>query len=387
MARHEKGDRVQLIRKLIKKTKKKGRNLLAGRAVDPAGANDYRAPEFFNRTKEAKIDKFLSKLGRSTHVIARQELLDHIRRLRPRASFSSSPGYDGTVNNREDVFVLMPEELKIARTVREAHPRSRVYSVKYDLLPAILTGSRDRVFLEPDSRTAPELKFAVFCTPRSGSTYLCSLLAKAGCGQPREHLREPLVYLLKQGLEFPPFLEGLYRCGTKNRVFGTKFIHHYLFNGFSTEEARDSLRDHLADEGFRFIYLERDKVEQAVSQYFATSTRIWHVRRDFDDKLVDRYARIPYDLEKLKTRYEWSMRGEAELQGFLERFEQPILRLDYAALDADPTKVLAEVLDFLGVGQAFPAAGQDRLTEKVSGKIPVVQDYVARLREDLGLVS
>ena len=378
---------MQFIRKLIKTAKRKWRKSLAGRLLDRKAAHGYEAPQFFDRTREAKIDKFLSKVGGNAHIIARQEVLEHIRRLKPRASFSSSSRYDGTVNDRETVFVLMPEELEIARRIRNDHPRSRVFSVKYDLLPAILTGSKNRIFLEPNSRAEPELKFALFCTPRSGSTYLCSLLAKAGCGQPREHLREPLIYLLKQGLDFPLFMEGLYRYGTKNRTFGTKFIHHYLFNGFKTEEARQSFRNLLEDQGFRLIYLERDKIEQAVSQYFATSTRIWHVRQDFDEKLVERYAQIPYDLEKLRTRYEWSMRGEAELRGFLERFEQPILHLDYAALDSNPTRVLADVLDFLGAGQDFPADDQNRITRKVSGKIPVVQDYAARLREDLGLAS
>lgn len=378
---------MQFIRKLIKKAKKKWRKAVGRSSGVGAEADGYEAPEFFGRTKEAKIDQFLAGLGRNAHIIARQELLNHLRHLSPRASFSSSPGYDGSVNNRENVFILMPDELKIARNVREDHPRSRVFSVKYDLLPAILTGSPDRIFRQSDSPADPELKFAVFCTPRSGSTYLCSLLTKAGCGEPVEHVRDPMVYLLRQGLDFPQVLERLYRGGTKNRVFGTKVIHHYLFNGFNNEEARASLRSLLADEGFRIIYLERDKIEQAVSQYFANSTRIWHVRRDFDDKLTERYAQIPYDFEKLKTRYEWSLRGEAELQSFLEGFDQPVLHLDYASLDSEPGRVLEEVLEFLGVGQAFPVDDRSQLTKKVSGEMPMVQDYVARLRQDLGLVG
>ena len=364
----------------IKRLKKRVR-------IARARTGNVNVPELFRKTHELQIDRFLSKLGDNAHLIAPDDLLTHVRSLRRRTRFSSSCAYDGTVNGRTTVLVLMPGELQYVEQIQADHPDCSVYSVKYDVLPALVSHRKTQALDRHGFEPVPDHKYAVFCTPRSGSTYLCRLLAQAGYGHPIEHLHEPLVHFLSQGLDFSRFLRNLYRVSSNNSIFGTKFIDHFIFNAFASDEAQKSLCDLLTDEGFKLICLERDKVEQAVSQYFAVNTEIWHLAADTQRARTEKHNLLPYDFEKLKTHYDSLINCEIQLQEFLQKFHQPMLHIDYAELDARPQETLGRVLDFLDFGEVGQKGSPAYLTRKLSAEMSVMKTYVSRFRKELEQIS
>ncbi len=118
---------------------------------------------------------------------------------------------------------------------------------------------------------SPQIAYAIVSTPRSGSTALCEALATTQmAGFPTEHLRAPTLFLTKY-CKFNPLrylqLSMTYQT-TKNEVFGTKLISHFL----------EGYQESLSFDNFKFIYLiRRDKIAQAVSGFIATKINMWHV--------------------------------------------------------------------------------------------------------------
>ena len=368
------------VKGFIKRLKKRAR-------MTGARTGSINVPELFRKTHKLRIDRFLSKLGDNSHLIAPDELLNHVRSLRWRTKFSSSCAYDGTVNGRTTVLVLMPEELQCVGQIRADHPDCSVFSVKYDVLPALISHRKTQALDRHGFEPVPDHKYAVFCTPRSGSTYLCRLLAQAGYGHPIEHLHEPLVYFVSLGLDFSRFLNNLYRVSSNNSIFGTKFIDHFVFTAFASGEAQKSFCNLLTDEGFKLLCLERDKVEQAVSQYFAVNTEVWHLAADTQGARPEKHNILPYDFEKLKTHYDSLINCEIQLQEFLQKFHQPILHIDYAELDARPQETLGRVLDFLDFSEVGQKGNSAYLTRKLSAEMSVMKTYVSRFRKDLEHMS
>ena len=77
-------------------------------------------------------------------------------------------------------------------------------------------------------------RYAICSLPRSGSFLLCEMLRSVGLGDPREHLRPPILKFLDRSPEDDFDLVEWYQrvnsLARKNGVFGTKLISHFIFD-------------------------------------------------------------------------------------------------------------------------------------------------------------
>ena len=136
----------------------------------------------------------------------------------------------------------------------------------------------DRSELEHTIRTVvpADRKYVVLFTPRSGSSWLTSLLSGVDClGRPEEYLNPAFLRDVAQALNctaraelFPALLR---KCKTDNGVFGIEV--RYTDIGLFGEE---NFLEGIGSDAL-FYYLWRDNiVAQGVSLYRAVTTGKWH---------------------------------------------------------------------------------------------------------------
>lgn len=264
-----------------------------------------------------------------------------------------------------------------------------VLSLTGDYLMAIAAG------LDPwsdisllDGETLPGDVYGVVCLPRSGSTYFCHLLQGLGTlGRPTEHLRPHILFLIEHGaaLGFDPLRWLLLSARTAEigRPFGSKIITDFAIALWPLldEEQRALMMDHFA--GAKLIHLERtDKFAQAVSQFIADETRIWHVRKK-DDESAYRTAKqaIVYDGERLGAIYRTFVDDERKLARWLQAWPGPVHHLTYEELVENPEQAVSQTAAFILDESPEPV---DLTHEKY---LPMSDDinrsFADRLRSDL----
>ena len=213
----------------------------------------------------------------------------------------------------------------------------------------------------PGEDAAEALKYLVCSVPRSGSGYLCSLLAQTGVAGmvPFEH-GHGWEYLLphrraalgaRPGDDFPRLLDRAFALGTSpNGVQGFKVVWgHFgpLYSGYARRcgaAGRDELED-LLGRRIRWVYLERrDRIAQAVSWARATQSGRWNV-------LVGEGAGGTEQYNYLLIRYKlWSIDAERRAwRRFFDRLGVQPLNLVYEDFVAAPLETLARIGEFLGL--------------------------------------
>lgn len=202
-----------------------------------------------------------------------------------------------------------------------------------------------------DARIFDLPSYAVVCTPRSGSTYLGELLSSIGLGCPNEHLRDKEIELLA-GLDLSEsetrqFLKAFFWRNQRSFVFGTKLISHYVTKLISTISLDNSLIAELR-ENFKIVYLVRkDKVRQAISDYLANLSGVWHVRSEGGAKALDQsFRKIDYDFAEIFRRYNELIQVEGKLYSLFKDCKHTIIY--YEDLVADRDQSFKKVVEFLG---------------------------------------
>lgn len=197
--------------------------------------------------------------------------------------------------------------------------------------------------------------YAIVCTARSGSTYLCELLTANRGGKPKEHLRPPVIDMLAKAPQDAvkprqtSFIQAVLRHGQRDGVFGTKLIAHFCKSA-KTFVDHVALAEQIRSLGsLRILYLiRRDKVLQAISTERAQQTNIYHIRTEAVATNSAR-AEYVYDYDSLRARVDILHREEEEVQRALATMPHPVLVVDYDALVADPERQMRRILDFLGI--------------------------------------
>lgn len=223
--------------------------------------------------------------------------------------------------------------------------------------------------------------YIVLCTGRSGSSHLCDLLTNTGvCGYPKEHLRDPQVFCLRNGLvDLGALLARLLVShSTPNRVFGTKLISRYVLE--MLKDVDPAQLELPAD--MPVVYLSRrDKVAQAASIVRAKKTGRWHLRegRKAPPECVEL---TPAEVADAVAEYHQNLQRQHELDTLAAELFQPeqVLQITYEDLVADPRGVLARVMAHIGVETGdgeVPLASEHR-------KIPAKDRIYDQLREALG---
>jgi trehalose 2-sulfotransferase len=222
-----------------------------------------------------------------------------------------------------------------------------------------------RVSLSSVGAVLSASSYLICGTPRTGSTWLCSLLSSTGvAGQPESYFREPDqrtwasrfgVRVTGEGeIDYVDFVRGAVRAGsTGNGVFAARIMWgtmHLLVEGLRGQIGGHGDVDVLerALGPLRFVHLERlDVVAQAVSWARAEQTGFWQEgdRSEATAELdLDQVERLVATIQE---------HNEAWRAWFAAQAVEP-LGLTYESLVASPVGAVTRVLDLVG---AAPPAG------------------------------
>ena len=238
--------------------------------------------------------------------------------------------------------------------------------------------------------TYPSRSYVVSSTQRSGSTYLCKLLASTGvAGNPQEYFEaraetgsppHPGYFLAGlprtgagirddarptdapeysdlRGLDgWDAHLERTFRLGTTdNGVFATKLMWNQLpdleqhaaalpeFAGVSRSELLERLFGHPS-----YVWMRRrDKVRQAISMWRALQTRTWRQKHPRADANTATLAYSFRGIDHLRRRL--SADDEAWGRFFLHSLIDPLELIYEDDVEPDPAGAVARVLAHIGV--------------------------------------
>lgn len=213
----------------------------------------------------------------------------------------------------------------------------------------------DRPLLKttPQQNQIPQKSYAIVTTPRSGSTYLCDLLkSTAIAGHPSEHLRLATQELSRYcNFNYLKLLDNLqeYRT-TKNSVFGTKLISHFLFE---LRKTKPDFKVFMQSIDQFILLIRKDKVAQAISLVLAQKTEVWHLhseatKTDYQSQLES----IVIDhnlLKEVEAKVAFIEQQEAQLKKILADHQiEPLVVVYEDILEDAPTQI-NRILDFLNI--------------------------------------
>jgi LPS sulfotransferase NodH len=142
------------------------------------------------------------------------------------------------------------------------------------------------------------IRYSIISTPRSGTTYLCSLLQKTGrMGNPEEYFNDDLIptYQEKLKLEGNPqsYLDKIiWQSRMKNDCVGV--------NINSKESFEVAKKNGWVDITTHWIRLTReDKILQSISLYKAWETNKWHSFQNSNK------SNVSYSFTGIKTAYDY----------------------------------------------------------------------------------
>ena len=221
------------------------------------------------------------------------------------------------------------------------------------IVPRLAAGLPPRYALPAEHAT--KLEFAILCSGRCGSTLLARELRAAGAGKPGEHLRPPVRTLLRHrdvsGFDFHRWWDLVRRGHTVDGVFGTKIIYGFWLatREQMTEDERKCFLDFLGRATIIHIY-RRDRIAQAVSDFVANKTGVWHIFKGAERESYDvSAARIDADVANLVDIYDRYSRHEDAIARLMKAAGGRLLQIEYEELARDPKQVVAGAMGALGL--------------------------------------
>ena len=195
--------------------------------------------------------------------------------------------------------------------------------------------------------------YALAMLPRTGSTALCSLLARTRLmGHPDEYFnpRGPMQYWARQleATDLREYVTSLRRQrATRNGVFGFKATFYDLEPLLEPEVTREFLGD------LKFVYLTReDLVAQSVSEYIAEQTGLWHQDQDGNALHSTPHAdpaSLELDEEEVLSIVDRFTEMSRRWEEFFASCSVDPLRITYEQFCADPQRAVHDIATHLGV--------------------------------------
>lgn len=194
---------------------------------------------------------------------------------------------------------------------------------------------------------SPDVKKIVLCmTPRSGSTYLGSIMRENGLGNGREHFRvagNTMEKFVRQNSvsNYDEYVSAMMKAQSHEGVFNLKadwlqYSPVYYFGAHSK-----FFRE--AD----FIYLTRsDILMQAISRYVSTETGFFHTGVNAD-KAHTLEQEIPMDFDKISFHLRHLIQMQAAWEMFFSHEGIAPLRVVYEEVDSNPASVLQRISDYV----------------------------------------
>jgi trehalose 2-sulfotransferase len=318
--------------------------------------------------------QFLKKLSSRTQLffIGESEILAYIENFfNNDQQFTDNHYCDLTKCNLNDISILSSlEQCQAIIVVSFKNEISLFEQVKEKILKFELNIPILRLFadvfinllcrkplLKPtlDTLQKPQISYAIFTTPRSGSTYLCDLLDSTKiAGHPSEHLRLATQELACHcNFDYLRLLYNLmqYRL-TNNGVFGTKFISHFLFELKKTQFDFKQIFNSLD----KFILLIRkDKLAQAISLVLAQQTNVWHIDTNNNTKNLNYQSKLnnividDIFLENVEKKYVFINQQEKQLKQILATYKIEPLEIFYEDIVDNAELQINQILDFLKI--------------------------------------
>jgi len=190
-------------------------------------------------------------------------------------------------------------------------------------------------------------KFFVICmTPRSGSSYLGSVLAANEIANVQEHFRiqggsiERDAEKLDDKTYEAYFRKKVEHLTSKNGLFGVKcdwpqYAPIYV-SGLHAHYLRDA----------EFFYLTRsDILAQAISRYVATESNYFHSVNELPE---GGKIEVGFDYDKIRHHMEHLIRMQSDWERLFASEGLKVHRISYEELASDPKKILNEVSSVLG---------------------------------------
>ncbi|HHP7230440.1 MAG TPA: Stf0 family sulfotransferase [Xenococcaceae cyanobacterium] len=199
----------------------------------------------------------------------------------------------------------------------------------------------------------PTVSYGILTLPRSGSTFLCQLLAATeSAGYPTEHFRKPAFTLAKYcNFNYIRLLKFLmtHRV-TLNGVFGTKFISHFLHDFETLENSLEPIFT-IID---KYIYLVRkDEVAQAVSILLAQKTEVWHINNR--NKLLNYQEQLESItitdelIEEVNQKLHFIRQQQKYIDKILKIYQISPLIIEYENLVENVEENLQTILNYLEI--------------------------------------
>ena len=236
-------------------------------------------------------------------------------------------------------------------------------------------GKFDKIMSKP----APANRYAIFFTPRSGSTRVSGLIADAELSnRPREFFNPNFLDQIAKrhsARNLREYVELIQRQQQKNGHFGLEITYKQIVYAFTT--------------GARFLsfyqphktawLIREDILSQAVSVSRLIQTQVAHSPHVSSDALAQADDQFHYDARQIRAAMSRIVWMERRTEALIARAKLDSFRFSYEmtnALGPDrATRLLAEKL-----GMPVPPEGVEEQHKKLPGKKG--NDFVARFRSE-----
>lgn len=223
-------------------------------------------------------------------------------------------------------------------------------------------------------------RFAIFFTPRCGSTHLAKLIAGTkAMGDPGEAFNPLHVQASARAMgsrDLTHYIAQLVRVRNVNGFFGVKLSYAHLIQVFRSERR---FLDLVAPEKLIWV-IRRDIVAQAVSAYGMKQSGIAHSPHSAPEEIAEAQSGLRYDGRRIR----WELRGllwnETRTEAMLERRGLRALHLSYEGIvQGGPEATLRRVAGHLGI-EGKVTINDTELHRKIGGKRNV--EFAARFRAE-----
>lgn len=222
--------------------------------------------------------------------------------------------------------------------------------------------------------TASLRGYLICATQRSGSNFLCDMIAETGqLGIPREYFNGAARRTIDNDLSYPLDTQGQVRRiltagATPNGIYAAKvFPKQYRRAASEVDIAQSLPRLH-------FVFLRRrDILGQAISLVIATQTGRWRASQD-------RTQPATYDARAISSAIDELVADTAAWLNFFARHNIEQIEIVYEDMRADPSAALSGIARHLGVGSVRPGPSAiDR-----AWRSPEAQEWRQRYAADMG---
>ncbi len=224
----------------------------------------------------------------------------------------------------------------------------------------------------------PSVRYVIYFTPRSGSTWLTALIESAGgCGSPGEFfnprlMRQTASLVGAQNLQ--DYIHLVTRRSGIDGVFGCEVTSGHLHAVFRDDrEFLDLLRPTAS-----LFLIREDIVAQAVSASRLEQTGVAHKIGDFTEGRVEPNFR--YSHRQIHNYLGRLLFMEKQLEGFFQRQNTKPLRMSYERLTSQsPQDIILRVASHIGVSPKN-LNNLESQHKKIGDALS--EEYIARFRSE-----